>query len=938
MKRIIGILLSISILFSMSVFAESSGTAAEYAEEFAIFEYLGVYSASENAEELEKHISRSDFVNIAARTIGATESATNVYYADVPRENANVASINAFREMGFLSNSEQFFRPDEAITYAEAAKIVLSIAGYDVYANAMGGFPSGYMTAASRLNILPNCADSTALTYTEALTMIYNVFSTGIYDIKTISGDVDLTYETASETVFSIYRNIYIDEGTVTAEVIASANGSTAGENEVIIDGEKYNIDENIYIDGQFLNYIKFFYEKQNNDTKYIFYTQNSERGSNKDDLIISSEDLRSFDSSSYIISYYSKNEKLQTRGFSRSALVYYNGSEYTDSVSAAFDEFINGNKRGSIRLKDINADGTYDAVIIKSYRNFVVNMIDDVNGVYYNMADHSDSIKISDYTGLSVKNANLQKAALTIATPSVFSVAESKDKQFIEIIICGDRVEGTVKLVQKNTDYTEVTIGERTFKVDSAYSAAFPEFVSGADYSVILDTYGYAAYAEAKVKDDYKIGLLTDCVSNTDGFSRSVKFKIYENGSGGVKVFECADTVKIDGKKYDISENDPFYAIPGSDSANVSGGAKIEQQAIRYKLNDADEVCEVDTYTVGENEDADNTLTKVKGPFGFNRYYNRNIRLGTSVLRDQSKTVMFAKPRTDKNGYLLSYDIASGQNYPEDSYVLDADGNKILTDDTMFRNEYFIPIEQWARLDVYNFDSNTSYADILVYTYEPYLLSADCFLYDSYGEMLNSNGESVPMIVCYNGAKQVTYALLSTEVEKVKTLKRGDLFRCSINDRTGEMRSIQRVYDSSADVFYDESGNPRQYTETGTALKTIKPDYWYSGQISIQTSTNKVTSFDFYRNFQLTKGRVINRIGKALYIDWDGTYDSYEEAVDFNNCQLVIIDTKTDSEKSIYSARPEQVADYRSTGSDSAQIVVHNTWLTPKCGYVYIR
>ena len=137
MKRIIGILLSISILFSMSVFAESSGTAAEYTEEFAIFEYLGVYSASENAEELEKHISRSDFVNIAARTIGATESATNVYYADVPRENANVASINAFREMGFLSNSEQFFRPDEAITYAEAAKIVLSIAGYDVYANAM---------------------------------------------------------------------------------------------------------------------------------------------------------------------------------------------------------------------------------------------------------------------------------------------------------------------------------------------------------------------------------------------------------------------------------------------------------------------------------------------------------------------------------------------------------------------------------------------------------------------------------------------------------------------------------------------------------------------------------------------------------------------------------------------------------------------------------
>ena len=106
---------------------------------------------------------------------------------------------------------------------------------------------------------------------------------------------------------------------------------------------------------------------------------------------------------------------KLQTRGFSRNAVVYYNGSEYTDSVSAAFDEFINGNKRGSIRLKDVNADGAYDTVIIKSYRSFVVNMIDDVNGVYYNMADHSDSIKISDYTGLSVKNANSYICAKSI-------------------------------------------------------------------------------------------------------------------------------------------------------------------------------------------------------------------------------------------------------------------------------------------------------------------------------------------------------------------------------------------------------------------------------------------------------------------------------------------------------------------------------------------
>lgn len=938
MKRIIGILLSISMLTSLIVFAESSDVSTKLDGELVLFEYIDAYSAADNALELETQISRSAFADIIARIINAKESAANVYYADVTRDNSNVSSINALREMGFLSNSELFFRPDDAITYAEAAKIVLSIAGYDVYANAMGGFPVGYLNAASKLKILSKCTDKNALTYAEALEMIYNAFSTGIYDIKTISEGKNLTYETGTETVFSIYKNIYIAEGIMEADRIMSANDSIARDGEVIIDGEKYDIDKNIYTDGFFLNSVKFFYDKKDENTKYVFYMENTENGTNKNDLIVSSEDLCEFDSSTYTISYYAKNERTKTKSFSRNAVIYYNGVEYTNSVSAVFNEFLNENKRGYVRLKDMNADGMYDTVIIKAYRNMVVNLIDAATGEYYNMTGYNDCIKINDYIGVSVKNSNLEEANLSVAAPCVFSVAESKDKRFVEIIICGDRINGTVESVQENSKYKKVTIGDRTFKVDSAYSDIFPEFVSGTEYSVILDMYGYAVYAEATLNSDYKIGLLTKCSSKMGGFSREVKFKIYENGSGGVKVFDCAKKIKIDGKKYDISKSDPISAIPGSDGVNASGGANIEQQAIRYKLNDAGEVCDIDTYIVGENEDADNTLTKIDGPFGFNRYYNRNTKLGTSVLRDAKNTIMFAKPRTDKDGYILSYDIASGYNYPEDSYVLDDSGNKILADDTMFRNEYFIPIEQWAMLDAYKFNANTPYADILVHTYESYLLSVDCFVFDSYGETLASDGTVAPMIICYKAAKETTYTLLSTEVEKVKTLQRGDLFRCSINDRTGEIRNIQLVYDCSEDIFYDESGNPREYTETGSAIKIIKPDFWYTGQIQMQVSTNKVTGFEFYKNFQLTKGRVVNRVGKALYIDWDGSFDSYEEAIDFTNLPIVAIDTRKDDEKAIYAMRPEQVADYRSVGSECAQIVVHNSWMTAKCGYVYIR
>lgn len=341
MKRITGILLSICILVSIIVFAEPAETSVECGRELALFEYIEAYSAPDNVSELGTQIRRAAFVDIVAQVINANESGRNVYYVDVARDNPYVSSINALRELGFLSNQEQYFRPDDPITYAEAAKIVLSIAGYDVYANAVGGFPAGYLTAAARLEILPNCTDSNALTYAEALIMIYNAFTMGTYDIKMISGDVDLTYMTGSETVFSIYRNIYVAEGILTATQIASSNGDTVGENQVIVDGKKYNIDENIYTDRWFLNHVEFFYEEQDENINYIFYMADAENRTGRKDLTISFEDLHSFDPSSYTVSYYLANERLQTHTFPRSSVVYYNGSEYTESLSAIFDEFL---------------------------------------------------------------------------------------------------------------------------------------------------------------------------------------------------------------------------------------------------------------------------------------------------------------------------------------------------------------------------------------------------------------------------------------------------------------------------------------------------------------------------------------------------------------------------------------------------------------------
>ena len=937
MKRVLCLLEIVCLIATLFV-----GTVSGFADvlpdctkAITMLEYIGAYTTPENSEELTLPMTRAKFAEIVAKVIKANESDTNVYYQDVPRENIYVSYINALREAGFVSSQEIYFRPDDAITYAEAAKILLSVAGYDVYANAKGGFPTGYVLTAGRLEILNECADENALKSAEALLMIYNAFSMGMYEISSLGGDLDLTYQIGSESVFSIYHKIYIAKAQLLACNTATADGQLLKENQVLLSGEIYDIDPNICADGFFLNTVEYFYQEQSDVVSYVFYMENA-ASTVKQDLVISGQDLIGFNPANYLISYYI-GDNSRTISLLRNTVVYYNGKEYTGSLSTALDEFITGARKGSLRIKDMDGDGRYDALIIKCYRNIVVNQVDTQTGTYYNMADFSDSIQIEQYDGISVRNSQNEAIKLDVLTPAVLQVAESKDKSLIDIIICTDKINGTVESVNKREDETVVSVDGKTFKIDKTYASTLPEFIVGNAYTVILDTYGYAAYAAVGEKSGYQIGLLVNCVSNMEGFSRNVTFKIYENGAGGVKEFVCADTVKIDGKTYRLNKDNPIFAIPGGDGNNQTGGANVEQQAIRYKTNEDGQIVEIDTYIVSDAEDKNNSLTKLSGPWGFNRYFNRYSRLGTSALRDHDNTIMFAKPRTDKNGYLLSYDKGTGQNYPDD-YVLDENGNKIMSDDTMFYNEYLIRLEEWALLDVYKFNPNTTYADIMVHTYESYHLSTDCFVFESCGEMLNATGDSVPMVTCYKAAEKKEYPLFSAELGIVSTLQRGDLFRCSINEKTGEMRGIQLVYDCSDDAFYDESGKKREYTVNGDAIQSIVPDFWYTGQISIQTSTNKVTSFDFYREFQLTKGDVAKKLGKALYIDWDGNYDTLEEVVDFTNLPLVVIDTTIQNEKAIYSAQPETIADYQSAGPGCAKIDVHNAWMTPKCGYVYLR
>lgn len=77
--------------------------------------------------------------------------------------------------------SDTEFDPDANVTYVQAQKMLVSAIGYETYAQAQGGWPTGYKTYAASLDItkgISGIKDSTELTRAQVAQMIDNAMDT----------------------------------------------------------------------------------------------------------------------------------------------------------------------------------------------------------------------------------------------------------------------------------------------------------------------------------------------------------------------------------------------------------------------------------------------------------------------------------------------------------------------------------------------------------------------------------------------------------------------------------------------------------------------------------------------------------------------------------------------------------------------------------------
>lgn len=120
----------------------------------------------------EDIITRAEMVKsvLAAQNIHFQETGqTEIQppFTDVDAAHWACPYIERAKEMGIIEgNGDGTFSPENPVTFAEAAKMIMTMIGYRPYAESVGGFPTGYIVAAQRYGLLE---DADALTFQESI-------------------------------------------------------------------------------------------------------------------------------------------------------------------------------------------------------------------------------------------------------------------------------------------------------------------------------------------------------------------------------------------------------------------------------------------------------------------------------------------------------------------------------------------------------------------------------------------------------------------------------------------------------------------------------------------------------------------------------------------------------------------------------------------------
>lgn len=600
---------------------ESTASYAQAVQELSALDVISGYD--DGTFGPDKLVTRAEItkmiVDALAERSSAEASTESTKFADVSADHWAKGYINQGVANGFIAGmSDTEFDPDANVTYVQAQKMLVSAIGYETFAQAQGGWPTGYKTYAASLDItkgISGIKDSTELTRAQVAQMIDNAMDAPLCVIAGWKPEWNGTQTPnleirdgkegrAYETLFTEKHDAYKVYGRVTETSKSENSGLNADQVKFKVekadkfDDDKITTDnmqeEPMYIgnsgaDKYLLTYAQALIQK-NDDDEYTILSI-APAAANKT-VTLASEDYdstKSADAASALYFYPAGTTKgsvkyaLDKEGFE----VYVNGvkdDNYSSNIGN-LKTYLASTDTASVTLQKKTKDGStspssdYNIVMISTYSTAIVESVTDKSNqtiIYFDdqstdvstklTVDKDDEKKSYSFIldGAEIEPTELQE-------DDVLNIAYDKtegfsDSSFYDVYVTRNVVEGvkctSIKKDSDNENNTEYTMGGTKYKAAEGMSISAE---ISTEYTLNLDHFGRIARID-ETASSKNYGILKN---------------IYKKAGGDYMAQVITKTGAEEEYKIDTKNVASYQAILGSNIGN-DGVSYADEDALK--------------------------------------------------------------------------------------------------------------------------------------------------------------------------------------------------------------------------------------------------------------------------------------------------------------------------------------------------------------------
>ena len=785
MKKVLSLIIAVMLVVPVfSAPAISASAASEdYSRQEALLSNLNII---DGGEDLSTYVTRGEFAKYLSKLMNIIymPDGYKLPYTDVPATHPSFEGIYNLYAWRVISDSESF-RPDDKVTTTEAAKMIVSCLGYDFMANSLGGYPGGYISAATRLGVMPK-GDANGIMLGEAFAAMYEMLHTNLPTVDIGGNGNNEYYSKSGDTVLEDRWNLSMLSGTVEDGQFFGLNQEDGvGEGKTAIGGYLFE-NGGFDTDSMIGDYVDVYYDK---DAKIVsIYAEKDE--SSKNVTILSSQEIK-FSDRTY--SWF-EDDKEETRKISKSCVIVYNGKRVDYDKDLMVPEF------GSVKLIS-QGSSEADIVVIKSYIQAVAGAINTNDMLISDTLHPGTSYVMDDEITVYLDQNGNTTAFDSIAQNDVLWIAENADGEYTDVIICRDYITGQITGTSK--DSSAIYIDNRKFDAtEEVLNTLSTDYQMGSIVKCLINPDGkIISLINQNAGSTLKTGYLMYSQMRSRGLSFEVRVKILGTDNA-IVTYTLPSKFLLNGVGVNVTNEEEYYALPLDEFRNKAADGTLTSMKCSIITFEATPKNELTAINYPNNVDIGFPGAKDLGLFPTHSITDTEDKY-VQFIGDDRAIVNKGNERIFVNGSM-----------PTRFYVPMLDKDNTSPEDEYYKYQTFPKGYQTGMKHYgYSTTANSLMSNHIVSEYplggasgESIPKTATLYMVTGISQIINSEGEEVEQLTCQTAAG-VEKNFYSTELGYIGEmgLEFGDLVKV-VADIKSNLEGIQIIYKAGENKLTNES------------------------------------------------------------------------------------------------------------------------------------